>query len=136
MTWEAEAVYRNDKGEVRILLVYLDGKYYLKFEHEGVVNLIPFTSTINDVDLGLLKLVDDPRRAQPIETINDLVVAFPKSDFDAFLEREPEFRAAFANDFENVPNSRVIYFSKRISEHADQMVIERLKAETREETHE
>jgi hypothetical protein len=79
------------------------------------------------------KYRDDPRWLAAVERINDLVLAFPKQDFDFFLEHEPEFAAGFGRDFEVLPTSQVIYLQKLIEEAAVQLEPERPRTEETKE---
>ncbi len=73
-----------------------------------------------------MNLVDDPRRLIAIEEINEYFYRFPEHSLDNFLNSHDEFGEAFRNDFDGLPLSRIIYFSKQIAEETERLEVERL----------
>jgi len=119
-----QAIYRNKSGQqIEIRFIAEGDKCYLEPERG---TRIPFTSTINDPELGVMTLVDDPRRLAMIEEINTMVYRFPHSEFNTFLSSTPDFRDAFGGDFAELPSSRVLYHLKQLSEARERLDLEQL----------
>jgi hypothetical protein len=119
MKSEHSAIYRDDQGtEVRIPAVEKNGTFFLELKC-GLLMPVP-------ARIGNLTLVADLGREKIIAEINEAVYRFPEAEFESFLSSEPEFREAFKSDFAGLAPSKIIFLSKRLSEAAERLEVQRL----------
>jgi hypothetical protein len=125
MMWEA--VYKNEKGEIRVPLVESGKKFYLESEGGTLEDFVP---VLKDAALGEVRHVKtiaannpapmpyDPAREKSIEVFKQkLRTAFKSNEsFQAFLNAEAKLRRAIDNNFDGVPISTIQEWSTRIGE--------------------
>jgi hypothetical protein len=126
----AVALYRNElRAQFTFPITKIRGKHYLKSGFGQRVQVRLYEEAFDDPMRGLLTFVksvpEEPKRAA-VKDINAEVRLFSGPDFNTFLENDPEFREAFKSDFVGQPFSRLVYFSKIVSEELWRLV-EQLK---------
>jgi hypothetical protein len=114
------ALYRNEHSIKFVFpVIELQGVFYLKSQWGQRALIRPYEETFDDVVRGFLTFVRSSPEDPKIAAIRDIgadICLLTGPEFNRFLENYPEFKIAFEDNFAGQPLSRLVYFSKMVSE--------------------